>query len=101
MLTPFFRRAAQLEYDEAALWYERRRFGLGVEFAIAIDQALTRACAGPQRFPTIVGDVRCVRVRRFPYAIFYRTRGEQLIVIAVFHARRDPAILRERSRPAE
>jgi plasmid stabilization system protein ParE len=96
-LRPFFRRTARLEYDEAAGWYENQRSGLGIEFVSEIERALLQACEMPQRFPRMLADVRCVRVRRFPYSIFFRVRSNQLIVLCVFHARRDPAVWRERT----
>jgi plasmid stabilization system protein ParE len=96
-LRPFFRKAARLEYDEAASWYESQRPGLGLEFVSEIESALVQACEMPQRFPRMLADVRCVRVRKFPYSIFFRTRSDQLIVLSVFHARRDPAVWRERA----
>lgn len=97
ILRPAFRAAARVEYDEAASWYESQRQGLGGEFVSEIERALTQACEWPQRFPKMLGDVRCVRVRRFPYSIFFRVRSERLIVLAVFHARRDPNVWRERT----
>lgn len=96
-LRPYFRRAARLEYDEAANWYEKQRSGLGFDFISEIERALLLACEMPQRFPRILADVRCVRVRKFPYSIYYRVRAEQLIVLSVFHVRRDPVIWRERT----
>ena len=93
---PSFRRAARLEYDEAASWYEGQRSGLGAEFVAEIERALQQACEMPQRFPQMLADVRCVRVRRFPYSIFFRIRSDRLIVLSVFHARRAPGIWRER-----
>lgn len=96
-LQPFFRAAARLEYDEAAGWYEAQRPGLGVEFVAEIELALQQACESPQRFPRMLSDVQCIRVRRFPYSIFFRARGDQLVVISVFHVRRDPVIWRERN----
>jgi len=97
MLRPVFRRAARLEYDEAAGWYESQRVGLGIQFILEIAHALSQACEMPQRFPRMLADARCIRVRRFPYSIFFRVRSDQLIVLAVFHARRDPAVWRERT----
>jgi plasmid stabilization system protein ParE len=94
---PFFRRAARLEYDEAVSWYESQRLGLGLEFVAEIERALAQACDMPQRFPRMLADVRCIRVRRFPYSIFFRVRSEKLVVLAVFHARRDPEVWRERT----
>jgi plasmid stabilization system protein ParE len=96
-LRPLFRRAARLEYEEAASWYESQRSGLGIEFVSEIEYALLQACDMPLRFPRMLADVRCVRVRRFPYSIFFRVRADQLIVLSVFHARRDPAVWRERT----
>lgn len=96
-LPAFFRRAARLEYDEAASWYESQRSGLGFEFVSEIENALLKACEMPQRFPRMLADVRCIRVRRFPYSIFFRVRSDRLIVLSVFHARRDPAVWRERT----
>lgn len=96
-LRPFFRKAARLEYDEAASWYEAQRSGLGAQFVTEIEHALLQVCEMPQRFPRMLAEVRCVRVRRFPYSIFFRVRAEQLIVLAVFHARRDPAVWLERT----
>jgi len=40
-LQPFFRKAARLEYEEAAIWYESQKAGLGVEFVEEIER---RAC---------------------------------------------------------
>jgi plasmid stabilization system protein ParE len=44
------RRAARHEFDEAALWYEERRPGLGAQFILEIDRAVHLAAENPQRF---------------------------------------------------
>lgn len=46
-----FRRAAQSEFEDAAVRYDEQRTGLGEEFAIEIEQAITRAAAAPERHP--------------------------------------------------
>jgi toxin ParE1/3/4 len=95
-LTPSFRRQAFLEYVSAQRWYEKQQAGLGKEFETEIDRALHLACAAPHRSPEVVPGVRRLRVHRFPFGIFYRVRGNLLIVLAVMHARRNPEILRPR-----
>lgn len=97
MLKPFFRKAARLEYEEAALWYESQKSGLGIEFVTEIERALLIACENPQRFPKMLLDVRRIHIQRFPYSIFFRVRVNQLVVLSVFHARRNPAIWHERT----
>lgn len=43
-----FRRAAKSEFEEAAVWYEERRPGLGEEFIREIGQAIESAVAAPR-----------------------------------------------------
>ncbi len=92
-----FRRAAKSEFEDAAAWYEERRRGLGEEFAAEIEEAIQRASEHPARYPLVFGDVRRAVSRRFPFAAYFRLRGDKLVVLAVFHGRRDPAIWRRRA----
>jgi len=85
-----FRRAAHDEFSEAAAWYDRQRSGLGDEFVAEIEIAIGRAAESPILYPMVFGDIRRTATRRFPYSIFFRVRGEFLVVLAVFHGRRDP-----------
>ena len=92
-----FRRAAKNEFEDAAVWYDEQRPGLGEEFIHEIDQAVTQAAATPQRYPIVFGDIRRTVARRFPFCVYVRVRGDALIVLAVFHGRRNPAIWRRRT----
>jgi len=92
-----FRPAARAELDDAAQWYEDRQPGLGVQFVAEIDRAVDHASKHPDRYPAKYGEIRCARVRRFPYSIFYIVEPRQIVVLAVFHARRDPAIWQARA----
>ncbi len=92
-----FRRAAQSEFEDAAAWYEDRRRGLGQEFAADVMDSIERAAERPQQYPVVAGDVRRTACRRFPFAIYFRVRGESLVVLAVFHGRRDPSIWKRRA----
>jgi plasmid stabilization system protein ParE len=93
-----FRPAARAEFDGAALWYEDRKPGLGAQFVSEIERAVELASSHPERFPVKHGEIRCVQARRFPYSVFYRAEEDRIVVLAVFHARRDPAIWRARTR---
>src|SRR5687768_5130801 len=92
-----FRRAAQREFADAALWYEERRGGLGAEFASEVNRAIESAAQNPTRFPIMHRDVRCIRAQRFPYSVFFRVEAARLVVLAVFHARRNPLIWQARA----
>ena len=91
-----FRRAAKSEFENAVVWYGEQRPGLGEEFFIEIEQAVTKAAAAPQRYPVVFGDIRRTVARRFPFAVYFRVREDALIVLAVFHGRRNPTIWQRR-----
>jgi len=92
-----FRRATRAEFDAAAMWYEDRQTGLGTEFVSEIDHAVELASSHPDRFPVKHGNIRCVQARRFPYSVFFRPEADRIVVLAVFHARRDPAVWQTRA----
>ena len=87
---------AKAEFDAAADWYEQQRAGLGVDFVTHVREVLNRISAHPQLHPMVYGDVRKAVVRKFPYVVFYREEAGEVVVIAVFHAARDPAIWQSR-----
>ena len=91
-----FRRAAKNEFEDAAVWYDEQRGGLGEEFAIDIGQAIARAAAAPERYPIVFSDIRRAVARRFPFSVYFRVRSATLVVLAVFHGRRNPAIWQRR-----
>lgn len=95
-LRPAFRAIARREYDSAVAWYADRRQSLGVRFVEAIDLALKRASSAPESYPVALAGMRWVRVNGFPYRIYFRASRSRLEVLAVFHVRRDPGLLRHR-----
>ena len=91
-----FRRAAKGEYEDAAAWHDERRPGLGEEFIVEIEEAIAKAAAAPEHCSIVLGNVRRTVARRFPFSIYFRVRNNALVVLAVFHGRRNPAIWQRR-----
>lgn len=79
----YFRPEAEAEVLEAGHWYERRRAGLGTELTNAVATTVTRIAANPAAFQKVRGETRRAVLRRFPYAIYYRVAGDDIIVLAV------------------
>ena len=50
-----------------------------------------------KRFPIMHREIRCARARRFPYSVFFRAEAQRIVVLAVFHARRDPSVWHDRA----
>jgi len=93
MNLPFvLRPQAQAEFSDAAIWYEAQRPGLGQEFVYEIEKAFDKIARQPDRYPIVLEDIREAPVLRFPYCVYYRIKSHCLVVTAVFHSARDPAI---------
>jgi plasmid stabilization system protein ParE len=84
------RPAAAADLEEAFLWYEAQRPGLGSEFLDAVEQAFRGVLENPRRYRVAYRDTRRAHVRRFPYGVFYRIVGDDVVVVACFHGKRDP-----------
>ncbi len=83
------------ELEEAAVWYEHQRTGLGTEFLEAVDGALARIARWPHaapRAPGVPADVpaRKAPIARFPYHVAYLETPETLRILAFAHDRREP-----------
>lgn len=87
-----FRSEARAEALEAKAWYESQVPGLGLEFARALEVAMQSALRTPDAFPLIEGECRRVLMRRFPYSLIYRARPTGIVVVAIFHHRREPGL---------
>ena len=85
-----FRPIARLEMDEAMTCYHGQKEALEAEFKDAVEQTLERIAAAPLRFGPVRGEVRRALLRRFPYAIHFVAEPNAIIVLAVFHTKRDP-----------
>ena len=84
------RPAAAADIDEAFLWYEGQRPGLGHEFLAAAQQLIDAVAQHPLRYPAIRRNTRRALLHRFPYALYFRVYGQVLVVVACMHGRRDP-----------
>lgn len=87
------------DIDEAYAWYENQRAGLGEEFLGCVDVCIGRICKNPEWYPVAYRHYRRALVRRFPYAAFFDSSEERLVVMAILHTARDPHKWRQRLLP--
>ena len=86
---------AKREAHAAGRWYERRQTGLGRRFLQVLYATLLGIEENPARHPhleTIPDDVPIRRAitKRFPYLVIYELRSEEVLVLAIAHAKRRP-----------
>ena len=84
------RPAAAADIDEAFLWYDGQRPGLGHEFLAAAQTLIDAVAQYPLRYPVARRNTRRALLRRFPYAIYFRIYDEAIVVVACMHGRRNP-----------
>jgi plasmid stabilization system protein ParE len=96
-LTVVIRPKARADFDEAFDWYESQRAGLGVEFSNRVQTVIDSIAVMPELPAPVYRDVRRAMVRPFPYSVIYRIRGMRIIVLAVFHNKRDPNVWKSRA----
>ena len=89
---------AEADLEDAARWYEDERAGLAQRFLNDADRTFTRIRERPLQFPSVSADVRRALLHTFPYAAYFRVSDEAVVVLAVFHLRRNPKIWRARVR---
>lgn len=82
---------AERDVAEAYRWYEEQRGGLGADFVLCVEEGLAKIKRTPATYPLVYKNVHRLLIRRFPYGIFYVVEPALIVVLAVFHERRDPA----------
>jgi plasmid stabilization system protein ParE len=82
--------AAQYELDEAYDWYEAQAKGLGGQLVEEMRLAVRRVAVFLESCQEIAPGIRRCLIRRFPYALIYRTAEEELVILAVMHQHRKP-----------
>jgi len=81
---------AEQDISEAFDWYEEQRKGLGHEFLLRVEATLDSLVYEPYVYAPIYKDIRRKLLRRFPYGVFYVVGDDNIVVLAVIHAKRHP-----------
>ena len=80
---------AKADLRRAHDWYEERCAGLGDEFLADHAEALLRLENDPERFQLYYRSFRRVLTHRFPYKIFFRSVGRDIIIFRILHGAQD------------
>ena len=91
------RKEAEADIAEAYQYYESCRENLGSEFILCIEESISRIENNPRQYKTIYKNVHRALVRKFPYGIYYVLINEQIVILGVLHARKNPKHWQSRS----
>jgi plasmid stabilization system protein ParE len=85
------RRQAKLDLRQAVQWYDQQQYGLGREFGAQVDAAMELIADNPMQYQILYRNIRRAILRKFPYGVFYRIDGTDIVVFAIVHLHRDPS----------
>lgn len=91
-----FLEVAEIELDQAILWYEAQAAGLGDAFLIEVLSAADLISLYPEAWQALDETVRRCRLNRFPYGLIYVAESGDILVLAVAHLHREPDYWRDR-----
>ena len=95
-LKVYLRPEAETDIEEAAIWYEEQRQGLGQEFLDDVLSLCETISENPAIYPVVHRRTRRALIRRFPFGVYFRIEDKQVIVVAVIHGSRHPRRWRQR-----
>lgn len=90
--------AARQEFLAEVIFYNEAQLGLGARFTSAVEEAAARAVAFPLAGSPSFANTRRVVLKGFPFSMFYRLIGDDIVIFAVAHHARRPGYWRERTR---
>jgi plasmid stabilization system protein ParE len=91
-----FHIAAEPELNEAAVYYEKSSAGLGRSFLDDVERAIDQIKHYPESGYLLNQAIRRVLLRRFPYAVMYSVRRDEIKVLAIANLKRRPFYWRGR-----
>ena len=78
-----FHRLAEQEFNDATDCYERESPGLGRAFVLEVEHCAAAVLIHPDASAAVRGRIRRRLVRRFPYALLYLVKTDEIRIVAV------------------
>ena len=87
---------AEFELNDATVFLENERQGLGHRFLSAVEAAVEQIQQHPLASPIIMEDIRSKVLRRFPYSIMFSVKPDRIRILAIANQKRRPFYWRGR-----
>ncbi len=84
------RHEAESELLEAAKWYEEKVKGLGTNFLLNVEATIESILRIPEAYTPNYKNTRRALVRKYPFGIHYIIDKDNIVILAIFHASRNP-----------
>lgn len=87
---------AERDLTAAFIWYEDKRRGLGFDFLLQVDAGIRFIGRNPDIHPASYMETRKHFIKRFPYKIIYIVEKQRIVILGIFHGRRNPDSIKKR-----
>lgn len=91
-----FHPEARFELAQTVEYYQIMGQPLGVEFLEEVFNTILRITEFPKAFPKLSPNTRKCLVNRFPFAVIYQARQNEIFIVAITHLSRKPGYWKER-----
>ncbi len=91
-----FHKGASKDTEDSFVWYENQKTGLGLRFLVCIEVALSIIKDNPLLFAVTYKDFRRAPVEVFPFSIYYKIKGDAIIIVGIMHQKRNYKVLAKR-----
>jgi plasmid stabilization system protein ParE len=88
------RPGAATDISKARGWYEQQRTGLGTEFMDCLEEVIEHLAENPRIFTMTKLGVQRALLDRFPYAVYFRVRADEVRLLACLHQHRGERTVR-------
>ena len=81
---------SEQEFIDAVIYYETQQRGLGERFQNSINILLNNICKNPFAYQRKFKHYREAISKPFPYLVVYEINENEIVVVAIFHAKQNP-----------
>jgi plasmid stabilization system protein ParE len=85
-----FRKEVEDDIILAYHWYEVKSCGLGEEFIRVFHTCIAEVERHPLAWVKVYKEIRRCLLRRFPYAVYYTVKENEILIYAVIQGARNP-----------
>jgi plasmid stabilization system protein ParE len=89
---------ARTDFRKAFAWYYQRSARAAAGFDQAVDPGLTAILEAPECWPLCSPRHRLYKLKKYPHSIIYRIIPDEVLVVAIAHAKRRWGYWRRRDR---
>ncbi|WP_460685324.1 type II toxin-antitoxin system RelE/ParE family toxin [Niabella aquatica] len=77
------------DIEQAFVWYESQKLGLGYELIEEIENCYQQICGNPAYYGFVNKTFRRIHLDRFPYRLIYEVENDMVIINSFDHTKQD------------